>query len=178
MILSFIIVIIPRNDYVHYLFVMIPTYIVPFAIIINNYKKSILIFSYILIFISIVIFGKLIPTFNKITTNVDNKLENINKTIQKYSTKDNDVLFYGNNAIYYIITNRKSPNKYLYQTSIIIDKKLYNDFINEMNKKPPKVIIIIDNLSFDNYTSLFNNLNHKYKYQESNSNISFYYLTE
>ncbi len=177
MLLSFVIVIIPRNNFVHYLFIMVPTYIVPLAIIINN-RNTMYLFTYLLIVIYILMFNKLINNYTFVTQNMDKYKKDINEIISEYSYDDNDTLIYGNNVNIYLITNRRAPNKYIYQLSFYMDDKLFFDFISELNNNPPRLIIFSKYMDFEEYNFLFSKLNNHYKFIKSSADINVYGLVD
>lgn len=70
------------------------------------------------------------------------------KALQEYlveNTKEkDDVLIVGNDAKYYLLADRKTENKYFYQTPPIkISEELYNDFLKELEEKTSDTIVVM-----------------------------------
>ena len=63
--------------------------------------------------------------------------------IQKKTSEDDDVLILGNSCWYYLMTGRKTENRYFYQLPPAeISKEIYDGFINELTEHPSKLVIL------------------------------------
>jgi len=153
-IVSFLLVILPKNFYLHYGMVMIPTFVVAFSIIVDwmyhdglKFIKNIgleIVFILLLIcsfiYKDILIVDKLIND----VTSVDDSFNDVLDVINSNSNDDDNILFFGNKVLVYLRTNRRTELKYPYQTITRINDDLKEDFYEEIEKNIPVLIITND----------------------------------
>lgn len=164
--LSFILVVLPANHYLHYGMILIPTFIIPVSMAIsyiNNKSLNIV----VLIFSVVVLFGFISLNIIKIR----NKEEDIYLKISKYvvnNTKEEDrIIVLGNRCLIYLMSNRESASKYIYQYPISnVDSNIKNDFIKELIENEPKIIVKIN--ANDDIIKTINELIEQKKYKEDN----------
>ena len=197
-ILSFLLVVSPMNEYAHYAIVMIPTYIYPVAVI-NNYLYEIfnriqgnkLISRIILVLITFLIFVAdylgLISNINRMLVQ-ENEFGLIEEIINRETTSKDNILIFGNRVNIYLKTNRFSSSKYFYQIPVIsIDNKLKEDFKNDINNSLPKLIIVYDDniddfyfkdndVSKELFLDCFDRVIDNYEYYYENDNYYVYKL--
>lgn len=86
--------------------------------------------------------------------------------IEENSEKNDDVLIVGNDCKYYLLTDRKTNNKYFYQNSPIkASEEVYEGFISELNRCQSDLIIVMGNKE-DNFKRE-DNRGKAYRYIES-----------
>lgn len=152
-ILSFILVIQPQNEYSHYGFIMIPTYTYILSIFIdliyikglNKLKYKSLNIIYIILFI-LVIYSNDIGNFIHNTIIDPNSIDNYSNIVEVIvdnSNENDNILIYGNDLNMYLKSNRYTTSKYPYQIPIIdINEDLKKEFFNQIELDKPKLIII------------------------------------
>lgn len=173
--LSFLFIIMPKNFYAHYGMVIIPTFIVAFAIMFEYlYEVG---FHFIknqtlkMGIIVLLVYAVTCIDIDNLIVNIDNKileydnLVEVVKVIEENTDRDDKILVYGNNAIVYLKANRRASQKYIYQYPIMdVDRKIKREFQNNINENKPKLIIArkdqsakmgdtLDNV-LDNYSEL------------------------
>ena len=129
--LTIIIIISPRRIFSHYAIILIPTLLVPIALVFKFMSERKKYFSLILIIgILIVLNRNNISQIRQIYTNPSIKKEQeqnreIARIIQEKSAKDEKIIVIGNNCSIYLEADRQSASKYVYQFPIInIDNKI------------------------------------------------------
>ena len=143
-IIAFYLVIMPQRCYNHYAISIIPTLIIPLAIVIK-YIKSKKINNIILLILSCVfIINNLYVQANKIY--FYNIMSNLQETL-KYKInlikKEDNVLVIGNNTQIYLMINRQYNGKYFYQMPIGNNsEEIADEILNDIKENSP--IFIID----------------------------------
>lgn len=149
-IITFIIVIQPRNLYMHYGLILVPTFIIPLANIYNYIKEksnNVVILIGIGLMVLIIPISSYIDTF--IYTNIIQEKNNEKDELSNYIINNSEItdkiIVIGNDCEIYLLTDRESASKYMFQNPIykidngIIDKVVEDIMINE-----PKYIIITE----------------------------------
>lgn len=133
----------------YYKISLITCYIIPVTEILENVKnlinKRLKIFLTIIISVLFVILIKPNLEMQMILIKkqfIPNAKTEIVKFILENSEAKDNILVLMNNCEYYNITNRSYHGKYMYQVPLlIIDDKIYNEFIKELEEDKPKIII-------------------------------------
>lgn len=176
--LSLLIVISPKNNYNHYAMILIPTFIIPFALLFNSiYYYN---FKFIkndttkCILICLIIFSCSFRHIDLISNSINQKITSednfyeINEIITSNSTSNDKIVVFGNSCVLYLKSNRYSNLKYIYQTPIFsVDNKLSEDFKKKINIDKPEIIIISPsnsiNLNETDYEFIENEYNKIYE---------------
>lgn len=91
------------------------------------------------------------------------------KELQEYlsenTSEENDVLIVGNDVKYYLLADRKTENKYFYQTPPIkLSDKIYEGFMEELERCPSDTIVVMGKK--DECLAHDGNLGQAYRYFE------------
>lgn len=147
-ILTFIIVVLPKNYYRHYGIILIPTFLVPILLYINITKNNK--YKYIIAYISaiclVIACKKDMLTMKMIyQSQMERPLyynEEIIKTIEENTEETDKILVIGNQCSIYLQSNRKATSKYIYQLPIIeVDNDIKLEFLHDLEYGNAKLII-------------------------------------
>ena len=166
---TFVIVVLPRNNYLHYGMILIPTFIMPILLFIelfNENSKNTRIIELISAIVFMIIFVTDITNIvNKYICQIQKPLypnEELLKVIQDNTKKDDKIFVTGNQCLIYLQSNREPDGKYIYQTPIInVDNNVKSEVLNELEYCEAKLIIhnelankelnkVIEKLIYDN----------------------------
>lgn len=187
LLLSFILIIMPKNLYAHYGMVIIPTFVVAFAIMFDHIYSTGLNFlnnnSLKKIFILLLLYTITCNDINTLIVNIDNKileydyLIEITKMVDENTNKYDSILIYGNQASIYLKTGRRASQKYIYQFPIInIDNDIRKDFVETINNNKPKLIVANKNQAVKIEDIISNFLEYYTKLDSNDYNYYFYKL--
>ena len=137
------------RGYFHYAIVLLPTFAIPLVAFfdkaemifqrqVSNYsvcRQSVMLMSSFLILIFALLFRAVSP---------GEKTEDpVVKYIQEHSETDDDVLILGNSCWFYLLSERKTQNRYFYQLPPAqISNDIYEDFLNELSIHPSELIVL------------------------------------
>lgn len=192
LVVSLLILIMPRNEYKHYGIILTPTYIVALGLLLKDFteifksNKNIgrTILTIIILFFAILnITRRDIVTLKKETMMVNAKRFEIKETdLSKYikentMPKDN-ILVLGNECNIYLMAERSCNCKYVYQIPIVlIDSNIMKETIEEIKEKKPRMIV----LKLTNYIEVtrqfyeYLNETNDYKIVDTFDNYEVYY---
>ena len=145
-IMTFIIVILPGNEFAHYGIILLPAYIYPLCNMCDFLIKRKIYFIVIVLFMSIIFCSDIFYTIFKIiyinTYTYQNGAKEIIEYINTEKEENDKLVVLGNYCNFYIETNLEPCSKYVYQIPIAyIDKQIIVDTINDIKNKNPKFII-------------------------------------
>ncbi len=157
LIITMLIIIMPCNDFYHYGMVLIPTYIIPISLLLTDFLDVLYVRkNYFKIFLTTIIF--VIYSFLFISEEVSIYRKNmilvagkqfeyrqspVTNYIKENTTKDDDMLVLGNECNLYLMAERISNCKYIYQIPIIrVDNKILDETMQEIKEKKPKIIVL------------------------------------
>ncbi len=149
---SLILLSISGRTYDHYGMVLIPCFVIPIAkfieILNNQFKGSFLrklSFNCILIgllsFPSIVIGDEKIADTN--TATLDVKTQKIVTYIQEHTEQDEQISVIGNKVSFYLLSDRPSASKYIYQTRADVSNEILEGYLNDLEQNRPQLLIYI-----------------------------------
>jgi hypothetical protein len=73
----------------------------------------------------------------------DRELLEITNLIKQKTKMTDKISVVGNNCIMYVLSDRMSASKYIYQAGICeIDREIVDNYIKDLNQNPPKLIVI------------------------------------
>lgn len=150
----------PHRVYNHYLIPLLSCIIIPMSMLLKNLKDKI---EYIIIpMCVIIIIINILSNINKWKNETIRKeFEVFSLVIQKYTNEEDNVLQMGNLSNIYITSNRKYKGKYFFSWPIAIyDEKYLKEYLEEINKNKPKLIIDFQTMLFNDadLEKKFNNL--------------------
>lgn len=151
-IVTYITVIMSGRKYAHYGMVILPTSIVPITIILDSIYNKVQIQSIQKDICKFVVFTSLLFSLGCIEiwfdTTVNTFKENkeakkISELIKQYTEEDDSISVFGNDVKIYLMTDRKSSSKYIYQTPpAYISKEVMEEYITQLEQEKPKVIVV------------------------------------
>ncbi len=152
MLLSFAIVLQPRNPFLHYGIILVPTFIIPIANLYSwlkkNLKEKISRNVVIITFLSCLLIWPLLQylvrftMINRLGNIKSNKIE-VAQYITANSLEKDKILVVGNDCEIYLLTNRIAASKYLYQTPIYkVDSNLLKQLLKDIEENKPQLIIV------------------------------------
>ena len=170
-VIAFILVIMPRRAYNHYLISMIPTFIIPLGIILKyvESKKAISCITFFTCVVFIIGYINIQIEKKEFYKNMNDYLNDL-KQICYVTRPEDDVLILGNRAYIYLMTDRQYSGKYLFQIPVAYeDEEIADEVIEDINRSSPKFIVNamhfigskkanyyeqqIKNILFDKYTA-------------------------
>lgn len=170
-VIAFILVIMPRRAYNHYLISMIPTFIIPLGIILKyvESKKAISCITFFTCVVFIIGYINIQIEKKELYKNMNDYLNDL-KQICYVTRPEDDVLILGNRAYIYLMTDRQYSGKYLFQIPVAYeDEEIADEVIEDINRSSPKFIVNamhfigskkanyyeqqIKNILFDKYTA-------------------------
>ena len=146
-VVSLIFVTLSGRGYYHYAIILLPAFILPFTVLFGMTDKllrggdnlisrpSVIIASSLLILLAALI-------FRGISTGPE-LYDPLAEYIQKQTAEDDDVLILGNSCWYYLMTERKTENRFFYQLPPAeISAEIYDGFIKELTEHPSKLVVL------------------------------------
>ncbi len=185
--LSLILLSMSGRSYLHYMIVIIPTLVYPFALLFDyiktkdNVTKSVL----IIFLIATVVYPVWNPVISELPNNVINRHEvkydkeniEIRNIIISNTNENNKITVYGNKDIYYLLSNRLPCSKYSYQFPISeIDSNILNLYFNDLEKEQPKVVVVEYNHLDSNIQEYLSRNNYKLEYYNESDNYKSDYI--
>lgn len=152
---SFTLVVIPRNEYNHYTFVMIPCMIYPIIVfsdyIYNKIYKFIdlgfLVKFMLYVFIFFFFYTDIVDMFKSINDMLmeeDRCIDEVSDIVS-LTEEDDSVLSFGNSVNVLLKSKRFTKSKYPYHLPVMaIDEGLKEEFLLELKDEMPKVILVYD----------------------------------
>lgn len=188
LILSFPLMCMSGRKDVTYEMIMIPLLLLPicffYKMIYATEKKNILMPSSFFIYLCItvwIIIPLLTSSWEKAlekniyltTTEEDEWLRDVQAVVNMYCDQDDMISVFGNKDVIYLMCDKESASKYSYQFPIAsVDKNIYYEYLDDLEKKPPK-IIVIEQFS-DRYRDDFKQWLYNHEYQSMNSDESIF----
>ena len=172
LIFSLIIVILPRNPYLHYAIILTPCIIVPLSNLLNKIDNKEII-SCVLICTSIILCYH-IKNGMEIAKNKEiNTYLNISNYINANVKQNEKICVIGNCCLIYLLSDTESASKYAYQLPIAnIDSKIKEEFLKDLETCDAKFIVIANNFNKDIENKINELLkNRKYIKSETFDNI-------
>lgn len=138
----------PLNPYEHYAMILIPLLIYPFSktllFLFESLKcqKNLRVIILIMVIVSVMckeinfIYNRSLAVINDGEWLVDIRI-----AIQENSNENDNVLVLGNECLLYLISNRTYHHKFFNSGITIIDDKLKDEFIEEVENDLPKLIV-------------------------------------
>lgn len=157
LVFTYLLIIIPGRNYSHYAIILIPCFIFPISQTINqiyvrriiniNNKKNIL--CAIAVIASIVLY---LMFFNVkgIVKNfiIDSELPQVIKIVEANTNNNDTISVYGNACWIYLLSNRRSSSKYIYQFPIINNSdSIGKEYLYDINIIGPKIIVVSNKTS-------------------------------
>ena len=146
-IVSLFFVTLSGRGYYHYAIVLLPALILPFTVLFdltdkflrngNNLtsRPGVIIASSLLILAAAFVYRGI--------SAAPEPDDPIVEYIQEQTSEDDDVLILGNSCWYYLMTGRKTENRFFYQLPPAeISKEIYDGFINELTEHPSKLVVL------------------------------------
>ena len=152
---SFTLVVIPRNEYNHYTFVMIPCMIYPIIVFSNYIYNKIykfidlgfLVKFMLYVFIFFFFYTDIVDMFesiNDMSMEEDRCIDEVSDIVS-LTEEDDNVLSFGNSVNVLLKSKRFTKSKYPYNLPVMaIDESLKEEFLTELKDEMPKVILVYD----------------------------------
>jgi len=147
-ILTFIIVVQPKNYYLHYGIILIPTFLVPILLYINTIKSNKNKYAIVLIsvfFLTILCSNDILIMREIYKSQMKRQpyyAEDIVKIIKENSEETDKILVIGNQCSIYLKSNRQASSKYAYQFPIMeIDNNIKSEFLYDLENSNAKLIL-------------------------------------
>ena len=171
----------PLNPYEHYAMILIPFLFLPigkvFLVYLDSFDKNIKLVGIIAIILTF--YCKEINFMYNRAIQVNNDgewLVEIKEAIVNNSKKDDNVLVMGNECLLYLISNRTYHHKFFNSGVTIIDKKLEKEFVKEVKKDNPKLIVTNNSVKIKEISKIIRD---NYEYLGTyNPNYEVYKLIE
>ncbi|AZU63995.1 ArnT family glycosyltransferase [Neobacillus mesonae] len=149
---SLVLLSISGRVYFHYGMVLIPCFVIPIALFImlinDQIKGSYYIPKVVFNFALVVLLGisTIMLAKDKIifvnTAPPDLVNEKVVSYIQDHTQKDDRITVVGNKVSYFLLSDRRSASKYLYQAPIAdISSQILHEYLQDIKTKKPKLII-------------------------------------
>ena len=136
------------RGYFHYAIVLLPTLIIPLTTVFDKTEallrrrmssdtvcsQTVILASAVLILTGALLFRVVSPG--------EETSDPVVEFIQEHTEKDDDVLILGKSCWYYLLSDRKTENRYFYQLPPAqISNEIYEDFLNELARHPSTLIV-------------------------------------
>jgi len=161
-ILTAYIVVMPCNPYKHYAIILIPCYIITITNLIKllKYKEV----FYIIILYIIIVMPDLVIANQIADFKYNNKMYDMCNYIKTISDEDDDVIMIGNFCLIYLLSDRTTDCKYIYQfPPINMDEKIRQEVKDYIYNNMPDVIVYTRDTSDNYFYNLLTDLTeHKY----------------
>lgn len=184
--LTWITVLQPKNAYLHYGLILVPTFIIPTVNCYiglkekckNNITLSKVVIGCLSGMVLLLPICYYLSMYNKRNiVGFDNQLkEQIAAKIVETTKKEDQILVIGNDCEFYLLTNRRASSKYAYQDPICItNPEIIDEVIIDINKNEP-VYIVIHNIQTGLPTKIEEAIKGKYELETETSSYKLYKL--
>ena len=158
-IFSFYLAIMPQRRYMHYLIPILPSLIIPLAIILKrinlNRKTNIILIVTFILYTSFSLFNT--KTRIEEYSSYTSFYKEISKEVKQITKQEDNVLVLGNKAIIYLMSDREYKGKYLYQLPMANEnKEMSNKIIKEIKNDLPDIIVNFIDIKEDDEKNLTN----------------------